>query len=98
MADMSELDLATNEEMEGEYPGEQQPGEKRDLTVSAVITPHSPPPPRSDQGARPLTLSSTRAPQEDGGVFKEILTPGSGWETPEKGDKVSGAPPARRRF
>ena len=40
MADMSELELKTNEEMEGEYPGEQQPGEKRDLTVSAVITPH----------------------------------------------------------
>ena len=44
MADMAETELNTAEEMEGEYPGEQQPGEKRDLTVSAVITPHSPPP------------------------------------------------------
>ncbi len=29
-------------------------------------------------------------PQEDGGVEKTILTVGSGWEKPERGDNVNG--------
>jgi len=39
-----------------------------------------------------LEISKLIAPlvQSDGGVLKEIITKGSGWESPEKGDKVSG--------
>jgi hypothetical protein len=31
--------------------------------------------------------------QEDGGVTKEIIVPGTGWEEPEAGDSVRGAVP-----
>lgn len=33
---------------------------------------------------------STQLAGEDGGIIKEIITPGTGWEKPEKGDKVTG--------
>jgi hypothetical protein len=31
--------------------------------------------------------------QDDGGIKKKILTPGTGFEKPEKGDKVEGKSP-----
>ena len=39
------------------------------------------------------SLSTNCAMQEDGGVRKEIIQPGSGWEQPESGDKVRGGCP-----
>ena len=33
--------------------------------------------------------------QEDGGVIKRIITPGTGWETPSKGSEVTGEPAQR---
>ena len=33
--------------------------------------------------------------QEDGGVVKRIITPGTGWETPSKGSEVTGEPAQR---
>lgn len=35
--------------------------------------------------------TSSHALQADGGLRKRILVPGEGWETPEKGDEVTGA-------
>ena len=51
---------------------------------------YPPPPPPAPRALSPDLSHAVCAVQEDGGVVKEIVKPGTGWEEPEKGDKVQG--------